>query len=282
MACLLEPKYLETVACNLCGSQETEDWDEVEGFSIVRCRSCGLVYVNPRLNAEGLRIAYGEEYFSMHTDEEALAKRLLMYDIEIREIERYRKKGKILDVGCGGGYFLNRMGSQWEKTGTELNPVAADNARKKFGITVRVGNFPELDFGEEQYDVVHMRGVIEHFPDPFAYLMKAFTLLKVGGYLVINTPNIESLCARLYKGQFNLVTPKYHIYYFSPQTLSAMVTKAGFTVKRTRFFYFGTPYAKWTDGVKILADGIKRIFKKDDQTRSPAFVDNVLHLYASK
>ncbi len=279
---LLSPQYLETIPCNLCGSNKNSLWGKSEGFSIVKCDGCGLIYVNPRLNREGLQIAYGHDYYQMHVESGALEKREKMYEIELREIQSLRTGGKILDVGCGGGFFVSRFGKSWEKSGTEFNPVAAEEARKNFGLDVRVGPLPELGYSSEAFDVVNLRGVIEHFQDPYSYLVESYRILKKGGLVAINTPNIGSLCAQIYKEKFRLVTPKYHIYYFSTQTMTEMLKKAGFKIVRIRYFYLGTPYAHWTDGFKLLADSVRLAFNPVAPVVSPAFFDNVVHVYAEK
>ena len=280
---LLQPQYLEEVPCNLCARGETVLWAESGGFRIVRCVGCGLTYVNPRLNRAGLQKVYGRDYFEMHTESEALEKRLRMYEIEIRAIEKLAPSGRILDVGCGGGYFLARLGSHWERYGTEFSAVAAHAAHKNFGIRVEVGPLPELAYPDGFFDVVNLRGVIEHFQDPFAYLTAAHRILKPGGWVIINTPNIESFCARLYREKFRLVDPRYHIYYFSTRTISRLAEKAGLRVARTRFFYLGTPYAHWTDALKITLDLARLITRgRGAMGPSPAFFDNVVHVYARK
>ncbi len=279
---LLVPQYLETIPCNLCGGGETRLWGKAEGFSIVECVKCALVYVNPRLNREGLQIAYGSQYYQMHTESGALEKRMKMYDIEVGAIEKLRAGGKILDVGCGGGYFMSRFGNSWEKYGTEFNPVAAAEASKNFNLNVRVGALPELGYESNYFDVANLRGVIEHFQDPYSYLQEAYKILKPGGLIAINTPNIGSLCAKIYKEKFRLVTPLYHIYYFSTQTMTEMLKKAGFKILAVRYFYLGTPYARWTDGFKLAADSVRLFFDRSAPVVSPAFFDNVVHVYAEK
>ncbi len=279
---LLAPQYLETIPCNLCGSPQTKPWAEKDGWKIVECVKCGLVYINPRLNLEGLKIAYGSEYFQMHTENNAQEKRIRMYDIEVKGIENFRKGGKMLDVGCGGGYFMSRFGNSWEKYATEFNPVAAENARKEFSLDVRVGALPELGYQKDYFDVISMRGVIEHFQDPYSYLTESYKILKKGGMIAINTPNIGSYCAKIYKENFCLVAPLYHIYYFSTQTMTEMLKKAGFKILAVRYYYLGTPYLKWNDGPRVALDTVRAALGMKTSSPSPAFFDNVVHVYAEK
>ncbi len=282
MTLTLTAEDLEEVPCNLCGSGDHAVWATRDGFRIVRCVRCGLVFVNPRMNPAALARAYGPEYLAMHSEQGALAKRLRMYEIEVRELESLVPGGRILDVGCGAGAFLSKLGPQWEAYGTDLNAVAAERAREEFGIQVRVGRLTELGYPAGFFDVVNLRGVLEHFEDPFAYLAESFRILKPGGLAAINTPNIDSLCAWVYREKFRLVDPRFHITYFSTRTLRRILERAGLRVERTRYFYLGTPYADWKDAIRIAIDGVRLAWDRACPVVSPAFFDNVVHMYARK
>lgn len=274
--------YLEEVPCNLCKTADFKVWAVKDGFRIVECASCGLVFVNPRPNSKGLELAYGSDYFKMHTEGGALEKRIRMYDMEVKLLQKFAQGGKILDVGCGGGYFMSRFGNSWDKYGIEFNPVAAEAARTQFGLQVQVGEFPGLKYPLNFFDAVSMRGVIEHFLDPLSYLKKSHEVLKKGGVLMINTPNGGSLAARMYRAGFRLVAPPFHIYYFSPKTITALLEKAGFKVEKIFYLYLGTPYASWRDPFKFAADAVKLLFNRHADAQSPAFFDNVMHVIARK
>ena len=274
--------YLENVPCNLCAESNTKLWAVCDNFHIVQCKHCGLIYVNPRLNAKGLQKAYGSNYYTIRTERDVLDKRLKMYDIEIRELERLKSSGDIIDVGCGGGYFLARLGSHWIKFGTECNPVAAEEGRKNFGLDIQVAKLSDLQYPDNFFDVVNLRGTLEHFPDPYEYLAESYRILKEGGIIAINTPNIGSFCARLYREKFNMIDPVHHIYYFSVKTLTKMLNKVGFKVIHKRFFYLDTPYVKWNDFFKINFDSLRIFANSASNVKSPAFFGNIMHIYAKK
>ena len=272
----------EEVACNLCGSSRNSPWVVKDGYRIVKCSDCNLIYVNPRPVAKAIQEHYDEAYFLRHSTGPMAQKRMKMYQIEIEDLSKLVPRGRILDVGCGGGFLLNTLGNHWEKYGVEVNPSAAEFARRHFGLKVTTGTFQEAHFPDEFFDVVEIRGVIEHLPDPKGVLLEAHRVLKKGGIVSINTPNIDSFVARLYKEKFGLVEPPVHIYYFSTKTISRMLEVTGFRIVKKSFFYTKTPYASWKDPLKIMVDLFRLTLARKSNFESPPFFRNVINIYGAK
>lgn len=306
---------LEYVNCNLCGRSSTKLYATVSyadclnrrprlkqdddpifknkklanyKFSLVKCKNCGLVYVNPRLSSESLAKLYQQEYFSKYVDtkSEAHQKRSETFKVEIAELERLIKKlkikRKILDVGCGGGFFLASLNNLWEKYGIEINPNGVRYGRVAFGINILKGTLKEVNFPDEKFDVVKMRGVIEHLPDPINELREIYRILSKRSLLAINTPNIGSICGKIYREKFRMVSPLHHIYYFSGKTLFHMLEKVGFKIWKISYHYFDTPYASWRDPLKIFCDLVSLKVFREPYTVSPPFYGNVMDIYAAK
>jgi 2-polyprenyl-3-methyl-5-hydroxy-6-metoxy-1,4-benzoquinol methylase len=105
------------------------------------------------------------------------------------------EKGRVLDVGCGTGAFLEIMGARgWETHGVELSERSAVLAKKKAGVhQVTQGLFEDFPEGGDPFDLVTMWMVLEHLPDPRMALIKASNLLRPGGLLVFSVPNGQSL-----------------------------------------------------------------------------------------
>ena len=272
----------EMINCNLCKSDDYTLWAVKDGFNIVKCNRCNLIYVNPRLNAEKLKKAYDQDYFEMRTNKNNSLKRQQMYSIEIKDLEKIKKGGRILDVGCGGGFFLNSLSDFWEKYGVEISDTSAEFGRGNLGLNIKTGELTDAKFESDYFDVVNIRGVIEHLPDPMGDLRESYRILKKGGIVAINTPNIASLCAKIYKNKFRLIDPKRHIYYFSTRTISKILEEVGFCIIKKSYFYLGTPYAIWKDPFKILIDSIVFLFNRNANVTSPAFFGNVVNIYAEK
>ena len=95
------------------------------------------------------------------------------------------KGGRVLDVGCSGGYFLSKFNSDsWDRYGVEIAKDAGLHAKEQFGIPVRIGNVKEIEF-DGQFDLITMRGTIEHMYDPISTLEKCCQLLVPNGFLFI-------------------------------------------------------------------------------------------------
>lgn len=144
------------------------------------------------------------------------------------------KKRRVLDVGCGNGDFLERMRFlDWDAVGLETDPVSRQLARNK-GIEVLDTGLLELERQATPFDVITMSHVVEHLPDPLAYLKKCRELLGEQGQLVILTPNVLSLSHKKYREFWVDLDPPRHLYHFSPSNLSAMVQTAGFRIDEVR------------------------------------------------
>jgi 2-polyprenyl-3-methyl-5-hydroxy-6-metoxy-1,4-benzoquinol methylase len=248
---------LERVRCNLCGADHTAPVVEIDGFHIVRCRQCGLVYVNPRYGEDALHEIYTESYY----DHDGIANGLEFYGYDnylrdeenikitfakrLKTIERYVAKGRLLDVGCATGFFLDlARGQGWEVVGTEVSDFAARYARERFGLDVRVGTLRGLGLTGEAFDVVTTWDVIEHVLDPMAELQEMRRILRDDGILSIITPNAGSLVARLLGRRWEeFRRVREHVYFFSRNTLTRMLEKVGFEVLRVesadKVFYLG-------------------------------------------
>ena len=162
------------------------------GCDIVRCPQCGIVYAKRRLNESGLPKYWGDYLSRIHVhDPEAVEKRNKMYQIDYAFSSQFVPSGKVLDVGCGNGSFMaiyEQYG--YDVVGVEYGKEAADTVEKLH--RVRYGVFDEMDFGEEQFDLVIFRGVLQYVPYPKKYIEKAISLLSSDGHLFIAAqPNYE-------------------------------------------------------------------------------------------
>ncbi|WP_235071033.1 class I SAM-dependent methyltransferase [Leptolyngbya sp. Heron Island J] len=136
---------------------------------------------------------------------------------------------KLLDVGCGTGDFLQvAQQAGWHVTGTELAKDAVDRASQKVGNHILQGDMTEIYVPDGSYHLVTSYHVIEHLLDPIAQLKRCYDLLIPGGLLFVETPNIQSLGARLKGKNWSHIIPPEHILYFSPVSLRHALHRAGF------------------------------------------------------
>ena len=146
---------IETLTqCPWCKSSESRRWgQEVRGFRTVVCDDCGLIYVQNRLNDLGLKKYYEHYLNSVHLENtEDVKNRTLMYDVEYKHITQYVKGGKVLDVGCSGGYFLDVFKeNNFDCHGVEFGGDAYKEASLKHEIML--GELDKLEI-TNKYDLV--------------------------------------------------------------------------------------------------------------------------------
>lgn len=150
-----------------------------------------------------------------------------------RRLPRFVAGGRALDIGCGSGAFLNILKlNGWLVAGVDLSEDAAISAKDSFDIDVFVGSLEDAAFDRESFDYVHMSHSIEHLPNPIRTLETINSLLKPGGKLYIETPNIKSRnFERMKQYWMPLETPR-HLFLFSPESLRAAVENAGLIVDK--------------------------------------------------
>jgi 2-polyprenyl-3-methyl-5-hydroxy-6-metoxy-1,4-benzoquinol methylase len=225
-------RALEEVACNLCGGSATAPVTRRDGLDVVRCTSCGLVYVNPRLHADELPDFYnsgGSSRLEYYLDAEVADRRTFTEILDLA-IRLSPGRGTLLDVGpCAGTLLVLAREAGFAVSGIEINEGAARMCREERGLDVRAGVLEPDSYPPDAFDIVSMGDVIEHVPDPLATLRTVARILKPGGHVLISTPNFDSAAARLLQ-----VKPEEHIYYFSAETLSASLTKAGLATVEMR------------------------------------------------
>lgn len=243
---------METVPCPLCQTTGADDYLHVADrfrlemktiYSLVRCRHCKLVYLNPRpIEAESGQFYESAGYIPFVSAQEAQSQFERIY-IRTREwhnrwkrrhIERHRSQpGRLLDVGCGTGEFLREMArAGWQVCGCERDSKAAAYAAQHDVLDVicgdieSLGRIPGPASGSQPavaFDVVTMWHVLEHLYAPHQALSAVRDLLAPGGLLIIAVPNLTCIDARFYRQHWVAYDAPRHLQHFSPKTLRAMV-----------------------------------------------------------
>lgn len=149
--------------------------------------------------------------------------------------------GKLLDVGCGGGRFLNRMRQcGWQVEGTDFDEQAVRKVSARYGIKTHVGDLTQCALPADSFDVVTMSQTIEHLYDPQATLRESMRILKPGGLLVMTTPNALSLGAAEFGPYWRGWEAPRHLHLFSVSSLRQLTQRAGFEVTEARTYSAGS------------------------------------------
>ena len=223
---------------------------------IVRCAGCGLVYTNPRPAASRVRGAYAAAVDHEYACEDA--SRSINAHMSLHTIKRHVQAGRLLDVGCSTGYFLNAARLAFEVRGVEPSRWAVDYARTRLHLDVIQGHIEDVVLPLESFDVLTMNDVIEHFPDPRAALERSAALLRPGGILYLVTPDIGSFSARVLRGRWWGLRPA-HLFYFSRSTMRALLEQCGFEVVQVRSFGRIFTYGYWLSRIRNYPRSIYRL-----------------------
>jgi 2-polyprenyl-3-methyl-5-hydroxy-6-metoxy-1,4-benzoquinol methylase len=266
--------------CLLCGRRgqplytglRDRLFDAPGTWDLLRCKNCGLVWLNPQPIPEDIPKLYRSYYTHQNANEpsrplrfrqkltQAVRATVLGYD-QLLPGPRWRlprpvvslirpwgdhafaslmyleasARGSLLDVGCGSGAFLATMRNLgWDVHGVEPDPEAAVTARGVHHLPVLNGTLEDVRLPDASFDAITMNHVIEHVLDPQFVLKDCGRLLRVGGRLVVVTPNVESLGHLLFRRSWFALDPPRHVHLFSIGTLQRAAKGAGLEIKTLR------------------------------------------------
>jgi SAM-dependent methyltransferase len=234
--------------CSICSAAVARDRDlrwRKDGHDILECPACGTCFRADLPDRESLHEIYGPAYFA----DSAGSMRGQGYADYLAEeqnhrsnaaarlslIQDYQQAGRLLDVGCAAGYFLDEARRNgWRVEGVELSPQMAEHASGVLGLDVHTGFFDEVDLEPGAFDLVTMWDYIEHSIDPRADLESAAELLRPGGVLAVATGDVASMAARVSGRRWHLLTPRHHNFFFTRSSLEGAFRRAGFEVLATK------------------------------------------------
>jgi len=236
-------------------------------WNMYRCESCSSAYLDPRPTSGTIAFAYQRYYthekalgFSSLSSLEKLRRRLAngyrnyrygtqdypasilgilaaslmpngraIIDAGMRHLPKESANKRLLDLGCGNGEFLLRARSAgWDVVGTDFDSKAVEAAQCQ-GLDVRLGGVDELDSSVPEFDVITLAHVIEHVHHPMEVLRACYKLLKSGGFLWVETPNIASKGHQLFGENWRGLEPPRHLVLFTLESLTSALNAAGFT-----------------------------------------------------
>lgn len=229
----------ESVACVICGVQD----DELLFYAperIVRCRRCGLVYVNPRLDAKSLAAIYTKDYFVSDADDPGVDykayadyigdEKVILRSMHRRmaRVERYaRAKGRVLDIGCAAGFSLMAAHERgWDAEGIEFSDFCVSHGKSR-GLAIHHGSLKSYGSAPGSFDAVTMWDYLEHSCNPVEELRICSFLLKPGGVVLLSIPNIDSWSYPLLKDKWIGFKNIEHFYFYSRETLRKIAGMAG-------------------------------------------------------
>jgi len=222
--------------CNLCGSNNSEFLFTKNFYPIVRCRECSLTYANPDGNVY-LQDYYNEGFFKGEKEKFGYVDYYKEREYNIynfneywKKIKQYIDRGRVLDVGCATGLFLECAGKNWQCYGLDVSEYASSIAKDKIGATIETYQLLEAPWQNDFFDLITMWDVLDHLSNPIEHLFKCYQLLNKKGLLILNVGDISALFAKIFGQKWYILIPPTHLYFFNARTIKAMLNKAGFDV----------------------------------------------------
>lgn len=243
---------MEKVKCLLCGPSEKELFSKSrdyryrltnDDFNLIQCQNCGLIYISPRPTQEEISKFYPGEYYGGTKTGFLMGVINDFLDFQsIRDVRKYKKQGKLLDIGCGTGKFILEMKKRGFKTyGVDISSRACRLARKKGLNNIYQSELEKQKFPDNYFDAITLWHVFEHLHHPDSTLDEIHRIIKKDGVLILEVPNIDSLPFRIFKRYwFHLDIPR-HLYHWSQKTIGRMLEKNNFEVLQTDYFSLGFP-----------------------------------------
>lgn len=261
-------KYLEEINCEFCNAKEAiplltakDYYHKTKGtYKVVQCKKCGFVYTNPRPKPNKLSFFYPDNagyynatipymdgflqklkkqvliQFYNYPGKKSTIKRLFLLPLyiwlhrklKIQGYPLFKEKGKVLDIGCSYGNFLYQLKTLgWTTKGIEMNQKAATFGRKQLGLDIETKRLEDFQ-PNTKYDVIMLRMVLEHLPNPKQIIKHCRQLLNDGGNIIITIPDFSGFESKIYKNHAYTLQVPTHFSHFTPRTITQLLDLNGF------------------------------------------------------
>lgn len=259
-----------------------------KSFLIVECRKCRLIRLYPQPSPTELNTYYPPDYwFVAETGAadklEQWYRRFVLRD-HLRFVERAlrdaEEEGAVLDVGCGGGLFLQMLAERGAKkvVGLDFSLDAANVAWRRAGVPVICGTLSRPPLPKESCAAVTMFHVLEHLYDPASYLDAAHDLLRPDGRLIVQVPNAACWQFLLFGERWNGVDVPRHLFDYRLSDLETLLGHCGFEVLRYKHFSLRDNPAGMATSMAPSLDPMARRLRHVPETGRQRMLRDLLYL----
>lgn len=241
--------------CNLCKSASFNTFQRIGNFNIVKCRKCGFVFTFTEKTRHVSESVYREEYFHIEdfknikrgyrSYEKDRESHKYYFEKKLDLIKKYLSSGKILDVGCALGFFMEAAKERgYDPFGIDVSKYAISYALKQFPKKVFLNTLKSAQFKAKFFDAVTLFQTIEHLDNPLETLREAGRILKKDGFLVIATPNHNCALRKIMRKYWFEYKPAEHLSLFDEKTMKFLLDKSGFSLveMKSDIFYYPINY----------------------------------------
>lgn len=206
------------------------------------CNACEAVFLTPFPTPEQFEQAYGPDYYGEGDKKFNARLEKLLDRFRMGRAKRYARylkgSGRILDIGCGNGKFLQCVDTlgDYDLNGIEMPGGSADRASQITNLTLKIGELEAGDFEPNSIDGITLHHVFEHLSQPRKYLEIISEIMKPGGVLVMSFPNVDSWQSSFGKGLWFHMDPPRHLFLFRPKAFKRTMAEYGFDVINEKHF----------------------------------------------
>jgi SAM-dependent methyltransferase len=231
---------VESLLCPICQNVEYDisyngydyfnEKNEIKNFKIIKCINCGLARNYPLPYIDDVFADVYQDFSYIDPYENPKLWNTFFMPI-IKKMKKYKKNGKILDIGCSSGYLLKlAKDSQFETFGVELNPNAVKYGNENYGLNILNKDLESANFDSSSFDIIVCSQLMEHIVNPENLLNEINRVLKKDGILIIDSPNYAGLMVKFFGKKWGGYQPQWHVWQFTPKSISELLSINNFKV----------------------------------------------------
>jgi 2-polyprenyl-3-methyl-5-hydroxy-6-metoxy-1,4-benzoquinol methylase len=226
------PVATTAYCCPLCGGDSYRLFVGAKQRKVVECARCRLRALSP-MPTLGDLVTINEEtvhpFFNACLEDEETYR--VYFASKLDDLQRHQPSGRLLDVGCGAGFFLDGARQRgYDVAGVDLSPVPAAYVQHRLGLNVAVGSLYDYAAPSSSFDTVTIFQTIEHDPHPAELSKELLRILRPGGVLMVTTPAADGFVARVMGKRWFGYRNVEHVSFFSRQSLRFALEQAGFEI----------------------------------------------------
>lgn len=210
--------------CPVCGGERSSGIEQYTKHYFVKCLDCGMAFASREPSSSELDAMYSS--YPIRAELNTVTR--IRFHQLLDEFEKYRSTGRLIDVGCGSGFFLDVASERgWEVHGTEYDQGVVDSCAAR-GIHMRQGPLDVRNYEPGTFDLVTSFEVLEHLVHPQEELTYFHQLLRPGGALYFTTPNYNALSRKIAGSGWTIVNYPEHLNLYTASTIGNALGRAGF------------------------------------------------------
>ena len=233
----------ERIECPVCAGVAFTHLFDKSDQPFVRCDGCTLVLINPRPRFDKIVGIYEADYSQRYVRKRD--RKLWRARRRVRQIRRYVRGGRWLDIGCSACFILEAAkNADFDVYGSDVDPTGLEYGRREFGLqNLHHGFFEEAGYAPGFFDVITLYDVIDHVGDLNRTVEELARVLAPHGIIEIWTPDVGHWRRAQPLQTWDAIMPSKHLYYFDRHTLERLVSRHGLRTIRRRL--------TWKPGLRI-------------------------------